>query len=92
MCLILLAYDAHPLYRLILAANRDEFFARPAAPAAFRDDASQILAGRDLKEGGTWLGLTRTGRIAAITKSFVIPKKTIDNRPRYPNTTDSPAV
>ena len=67
MCLILLAYDAHPLYRLILAANRDEFFARPAAPAAFRDDAPRILAGRDLKEGGTWLGLTRTGRIAAIT-------------------------
>jgi uncharacterized protein with NRDE domain len=67
MCLILLAYDAHPLYRLILAANRDEFFARPTAPAAFRDDAPQLLAGRDLKEGGTWLGLTRTGRIAAIT-------------------------
>jgi uncharacterized protein with NRDE domain len=67
MCLILLAYDAHPLYRLILAANRDEFFARPTAPAAFRDDSPQILAGRDLKEGGTWLGLTSTGRIAAIT-------------------------
>jgi uncharacterized protein with NRDE domain len=67
MCLMLLAYDAHPLYRLILAANRDEFFSRPAAPAAFRDDSPQILAGRDLKEGGTWLGLTRTGRIAAIT-------------------------
>jgi len=67
MCLILLAYDAHPLYRLILAANRDEFFSRPTAPAAFRDDSPQVLAGRDLKEGGTWLGLTRTGRIAAIT-------------------------
>ncbi|HEX2769677.1 MAG TPA: NRDE family protein [Geobacteraceae bacterium] len=67
MCLILLAFDAHPLFRLILAANRDEFFSRPAAPAAFRDDSPQILAGRDLKDGGTWLGLTRTGRIAAIT-------------------------
>jgi len=67
MCLILLAYDAHPIYRLILAANRDEFFARPTAPAAFREDSPQILAGRDLKGGGTWLGLTRTGRIAAIT-------------------------
>jgi uncharacterized protein with NRDE domain len=67
MCLILLAYDAHPLYRLILAANRDEFFSRPAAPAAFRDDAPQILAGRDLKGGGSWLGMTRSGRIAAIT-------------------------
>lgn len=67
MCLILLAYDAHPLYRLILAANRDEFFSRPAAPAAFWEDAPQLLAGRDLKEGGTWLGLTRSGRISAIT-------------------------
>jgi uncharacterized protein with NRDE domain len=67
MCLILLAYNVHPLYRLILAANRDEFFSRPTTPAVFWEDASQILAGRDLKEGGTWLGLTRSGRIAAIT-------------------------
>jgi uncharacterized protein with NRDE domain len=67
MCLILLSYHAHPLYRLILAANRDEFFSRPAAPATFWDNSPQILAGRDLKEGGTWLGLTRIGRIAAIT-------------------------
>jgi len=67
MCLILLAYDAHPRYRLILAANRDEFLSRPAAPATFWDDYPQILAGRDLKEGGAWLGVTRGGRIAAIT-------------------------
>lgn len=67
MCLILLAYDAHPLYRLILAANRDEFFSRPTAPANFWENSPQILAGRDLKGGGTWLGLTRNGRIAAIT-------------------------
>lgn len=67
MCLILLAYDAHPDYRLILAANRDEFFSRPAAPASFWEDAPQILAGRDLKERGTWLGVTRGGRIAAVT-------------------------
>jgi uncharacterized protein with NRDE domain len=67
MCLILLAFDAHPAYRLILAANRDEYFSRPADPAAFRDDAPGILAGRDLKGGGTWLGVTRSGRIAALT-------------------------
>ncbi len=67
MCLILLAVDAHPSYRLILAANRDEYFNRPTAPAAFWDDAPDLLAGRDLKSGGTWLGVTRTGRIAAIT-------------------------
>jgi uncharacterized protein with NRDE domain len=67
MCLILLAYDAHPLYRLILTANRDELFSRPATPATYWDNSPQILAGRDLKGGGTWLGLTRIGRIAAIT-------------------------
>jgi uncharacterized protein with NRDE domain len=67
MCLILLAYQAHPDYRLILAANRDEFFSRPTAPATFWEDAPHILAGRDLKAGGSWLGITRDGRIAAIT-------------------------
>ncbi len=67
MCLILMAYECHPAYRLILAANRDEFFSRPTAPAAFWTDAPQVLAGKDLKEGGTWLGITRDGRLAAIT-------------------------
>ncbi len=67
MCLILMAYECHPVYRLILAANRDEFFARPTAPAAFWNDAPQVLAGRDLQEGGTWLGITRDGRLAALT-------------------------
>ena len=67
MCLILLACDVHPEYRLILAANRDEFFARPTAPADFWSDAPHVLAGRDQKSGGTWLGITKTGRIAALT-------------------------
>jgi uncharacterized protein with NRDE domain len=67
MCLILIAYKSHPLFPLIIAANRDEFFHRPTAPLAFWDDHPEILAGRDLQEKGTWLGVTKKGRIAAIT-------------------------
>jgi uncharacterized protein with NRDE domain len=57
----------HPDYPLVVAANRDEFFARPTAPAAFWQDAPQVLAGRDLDAGGTWMGITRNGRFAALT-------------------------
>ena len=67
MCLILLAWRAHPRYPLVVAANRDEFFARPTAAADFWPDAPQVLAGRDLQGGGTWLGVTRSGRFAALT-------------------------
>ena len=67
MCLILFAWDAHPDHALVVAANRDEFYGRPTAPAAFWDDAPGVLAGRDLREGGTWLGVTRGGRFAAVT-------------------------
>lgn len=67
MCLILLAHEAHPRYRLIVAANRDEFYERPTAPAAWWDDAPEVLAGRDLRGGGTWMGITRAGRWAAVT-------------------------
>jgi uncharacterized protein with NRDE domain len=67
MCLILFAWQAHPRYPLVLAANRDEFHQRPTAPADFWPDLPGLLAGRDLQAGGTWLGLTRTGRFAAVT-------------------------
>jgi uncharacterized protein with NRDE domain len=67
MCLILFAYRVHPLYPLILAANRDEFHDRPAAPASFWDTAPKLLAGKDLPGGGTWLGVTTDGRIAALS-------------------------
>lgn len=67
MCLILFAWKMHAAYPLILAANRDEFTERPSAPAAFWDNAPDLLAGRDLKAGGTWLGITRSGRLAAVT-------------------------
>jgi len=67
VCLIALAWRAHPAYRLIVAANRDEYFARPAAPAGFWEDHTHVLAGRDLEAGGTWLGITLEGRFAALT-------------------------
>ncbi len=67
MCLILLAWDSHPDYSLIVAANRDEFYDRPSAPADFWADAPSILGGRDLRAGGTWLGIDRRGRFAAVT-------------------------
>lgn len=67
MCLILFAYNRHPLYRLVLAANRDEFYDRPTAEAHFWKERPDILAGKDLKEGGAWLGVSRNGRFAAVT-------------------------
>jgi uncharacterized protein with NRDE domain len=65
MCLALLSQDAHPRFTVVIAANRDEHRARPAAPASWWDEG--ILAGRDLEAGGTWLGVTRAGRWALIT-------------------------
>jgi uncharacterized protein with NRDE domain len=67
MCLILLAVQKHPNYKLILAANRDEYYERHSEPPHFWEDAPHLLAGRDLVAGGTWLGITRNGRIAAVT-------------------------
>lgn len=67
MCLILFIYQHHPKYRLVLAANRDEYYDRPAAPMQFWEDHPNVLAGRDLKSMGTWMGISRSGRMAAIT-------------------------
>ena len=67
MCVIYFAYETHPNRPLILLANRDEFYDRPTAAAAYWEDHPQIYAGRDLVAGGTWLGITRGGRIAAVT-------------------------
>ena len=67
MCLIYVAWRHHPRFRLVVAANRDEFHARPALPAHWWDDAPGVLAGRDLEAGGTWLGVSSSGRFAAIT-------------------------
>ncbi len=67
MCLIVFANNYHPDYKLILAANRDEFYKRPALPAKFWDDHPELLAGKDLEAGGTWLGISKNGRFSAIT-------------------------
>ena len=67
MCLIVFAYKAHPDYRLILAANRDEFYERPASVADWWANHPGILAGRDLKANGTWMGVDKKGRFAAVT-------------------------
>lgn len=67
MCLILFSWQTHPRYPLVVAANRDEFHSRPATAAAYWKESPQLLAGRDLQAGGTWLGITRQGRFAAIT-------------------------
>lgn len=67
MCLILFSWNSHPKYKLIVAANRDEFYARPTASADFWKDYPTILAGRDLKAGGTWLGIEKSGYFTALT-------------------------
>jgi uncharacterized protein with NRDE domain len=67
VCLILLMWRVDPEFPVVLAANRDEFHARPTAGAAWWPGRSGVLAGRDLKAGGTWLGVTSRGRFAALT-------------------------
>lgn len=66
MCLIGFAYQCHPDYPLLMAGNRDEFYTRPSAPLDWWHDG-QIAAGRDLSAGGTWMGVSRHGRVAALT-------------------------
>lgn len=67
MCLIAFAWNAHPRWRLLLLGNRDESHARPTAPLARWTDAPQLLAGRDLEAGGTWMGVAAGGRAGVVT-------------------------
>jgi uncharacterized protein with NRDE domain len=67
MCLVVVAFHAHAQAPLVVAANRDEFHARPTRDAEWWPDVPGILAGRDLRAGGTWLGVHRSGRFAAVT-------------------------
>lgn len=67
MCVLALAFDEHPRWRLVLAGNRDELHARPAAPLHRWEGPGQVLAGRDIAGGGTWLGVSEEGRLAVVT-------------------------
>jgi uncharacterized protein with NRDE domain len=67
MCLVAIAWQVHPRYPLIVLGNRDEQHARPAAGADWWHDAPDILGGRDLKAGGSWLAVHRSGRVAVVT-------------------------
>lgn len=67
MCLIVVGWRVHPDYPLVVAANRDEFYARPTAALSRWPDAPEIIGGRDLEAGGTWLGISEAGRFAAVT-------------------------
>jgi uncharacterized protein with NRDE domain len=71
MCLVLVSWRAHPAYLLVVAANRDEFYERPSAPLGWWPDEPEVLAGRDLADAGgppgTWMGVARGGRFAAVT-------------------------
>lgn len=67
MCLLAMSYRAHPGYDLVLITNRDEYFERPAEEAHFWKDSPDLLAGRDVKSGGTWMGISRTGKFGLIT-------------------------
>lgn len=85
MCLAVVAWRAHPRYRLIVAANRDEFHERPAASAALWPEAPQMFAGRDLQAGGTWFGVDRQRRFGVVTnfRDLARPRKGAPSRGRF---------
>lgn len=67
MCIIFFAYKSCPQYKLVFAANRDEFYKRPTENARFWSDYPDVLAGRDLEQNGTWMGISKNGEFSAIT-------------------------
>lgn len=97
MCLITLSYKQHPDYPLIVVQNRDEFYNRPSESLHFWEDEPNVLAGRDARHGGTWSGITRTGRFASLNNrpfTNFIPKKETRSRGdlvrNYLTSTESP--
>ncbi len=81
MCLIFISHKNHPTYKLIVAGNRDEFYNRRTAPAAFWEDHPGVLGGRDLEGGGIWLGMNRIGKIRC-SPTTAIPNTSIRWLPR----------
>ncbi len=79
MCVIYIAFGQDPSYPLIVLANRDEYYARPSLAASYWNDSLDIYAGRDLIGGGAWLGVTKSGRFAAVTnyRDPVAPRGTV---------------
>lgn len=80
MCLILFSWDNHPHYKLILAANRDEFYERPTDPIHTWQEYPDIVAGKDLTGGGTWMGINKQNRFTALT-NHRDPSRIIENAP-----------
>ena len=80
MCLIAVAYGVHPDIRLAVAANRDEYHRRPTLAADFWPDYPHVLAGRDLEAGGTWMGVTRNGRFAALANYAAVGHEGLTSR------------
>ena len=78
MCLLFFSYKTTPGYKLVLAANRDEFLVRPTEPLAFLDNSKTILAGRDVQGGGTWLGITSGLRLGALTNYRAVADNRLD--------------
>lgn len=82
MCLILFRFRVHARWPLMLVANRDEAYGRPTQPPHFWNHKPRLLAGKDLKSGGTWLGITQTGRFAAIANCYSVTTKPQASRGR----------
>lgn len=82
MCVLALAWRAHPRWRFVAAGNRDELHARPAAPLARWPETAHLLAGRDLLSGGTWMGVSEQGRFAVVTnlRGFEAPRPDAPSR------------
>lgn len=87
MCVLFFAHQTHPSYRLVFAGNRDEAYARPATPAGWWNEHADVLAGRDLDAGGTWLGVTRYRRWSVVTNVRDLPAHRPRNRSRGELTT-----